>query len=164
MKLSLYAIEAEYLQLAEILKDNGGELTEELEHALSINKENLTTKATNYAFVIKDMQHESDILDAEIERLQGMKKVRDNSVERLKFAIDNAMKLYGVEEILLPNLKINFRKSTSVKITDETKLPKKFIKKTATEAVDKKSILEALKSGEKVRGAELSPNKKLQIK
>lgn len=164
MKLSLYSIEAEYLQLAEVLKDNGGELTEELEIALTINKENLTTKATNYAFVIKDMEHESTILEAEIKRLQGMKKVRDNSIARLESAIDNAMRIYQVEEILLPNLKINFRKSTSVKITDEGKLPKKFIKKTTTESVDKKAILESLKAGEKVRGAELSPNKNLQIK
>lgn len=164
MKLSLYSIEAEYLQLAEILKDNGGELTEELEQALTINKENLTTKATNYAFVIKDMQHESNILDAEIKRLQGMKKVRNNSVERLEFAIDNAMKLYGVEEILLPNLKINFRKSTSVKITDSAVLPKKFIKKKTTESVDVASISAALKAGEKVKGAELSTNQNLQIK
>lgn len=164
MKLSLYTIEAEYLQIAELLNDNGGELTEEIEAALAINKENLTTKATNYGFVIKDIEYEITILENEIARLEKMKKSRSSSIDRLKFAIDNAMKLYGVEEIKLPNLKINFRKSTSV-IVEEDKIQSKYKdRKPVTYTISKKRIGEALRAGIKVKGAYLSDNKLIQIK
>ena len=70
MKLSLYEIEKSQLEVVEQLIENCGELTAEIEELLKINAENLTTKGTNYGFIIKQMTAECGIIDAEIERLR----------------------------------------------------------------------------------------------
>jgi hypothetical protein len=164
MKLSLYQIEVEYMELAQQMIDNGGEANEELEAKLLITEQNLQTKGINYGFIIKQMDAECDIIDSEIKRLQGLKKSRTNSIERLKEGISQAMQLFGVEEIKMPTLKINFRKSESVEITDMDKIDRNFIKIVTTESADKTAIKEAIKAGNPVAGAELKQNKNLQIK
>ena len=58
MNLSLYEIEKDHLQLVEQLIENGGELTPDIEAALALNEQNLTTKGTNYGFVIKQLNGE----------------------------------------------------------------------------------------------------------
>jgi len=165
MNLSIYNIQKEYLEIAEILKDNGGEVTEELETALAINQTDLAVKAGQFAMIIKDTEHEVTALDGEIKRLTEMKKNRENSVERLKGVIKTAMVLYGIDEIKTDNIKINFRKSTSVEIEDETLIPA-FLKEEvpATYKILKKDIGDVLKAGGEVAGASLSHNRNLQIK
>ena len=97
MKKSLYNIEEEYLKIANQLED--GELSPELETALAINQSELQGKAVAYAYVIKDSEDTVSVIDAEIKRLQGLKKTEQNKVTRLKETISNAMELYGITEI-----------------------------------------------------------------
>ncbi len=112
MKKSLYNIEEEYLKIANQLED--GELSPELETALAINQSELQGKAVAYAYVIKDSEDTVSVIDAEIKRLQGLKKTEQNKVTRLKETISNAMELYGITEIKTETLKLNFRRSEGV--------------------------------------------------
>lgn len=112
MKKSLYNIEEEYLKIANQLED--GELSQELETALAINERELQGKAIAYAYVIKDSEDTVSVIDAEIKRLQGLKKTEQNKVTRLKETISNAMELYGITEIKTETLKLNFRRSEGV--------------------------------------------------
>lgn len=112
MKKSLYNIEKEYLEIANQLED--GELSPELETALAINERELQGKAIAYAYVIKDSEDTVSVIDAEIKRLQGLKKTEQNKVTRLKETISNAMELYGITEIKTETLKLNFRRSEGV--------------------------------------------------
>lgn len=164
MNKSLFQIEQEYMIIAQQLLENDGVPTEELAEALVMNEAQLQTKSTNYAFVIKQMDGECDIIDTEIKRLQGLKKSRQNASERLKSAISTAMEIYGVEEIKTPLVKLNFRKSESVEIEDQELLDKTYLVEKTTCAPDKTAIKEAIKRGETVNGAVLVTNKNLQIK
>ena len=164
MNLSLYTIQQEYLHIAEALLDNGGELTPELSEALTINQQNLETKSTNYGLVIKELESQIDIIDSEIKRLSALKASRNKTIDRLKENISTAMKIYNVEEIATPLLKINFRKSESVEVPVEAMLDKEYIVTKTTTSVDKVKIKEAIKRGETVFGAVLKENKNLQIK
>lgn len=112
MKKSLYNIEKEYLEIANQLED--GELSQELETALAINEKELQGKAIAYAYVIKESEDTVSVIDAEIKRLQGLKKTEQNKVTRLKETISNAMELYGITEIKTETLKLNFRRSEGV--------------------------------------------------
>jgi hypothetical protein len=112
MKKSLYNIEKEYLEIANQLED--GELSPELETALAINERELQGKAIAYAYVIKDSEDTVSVIDAEIKRLQGLKKTEQNKVTRLKETISNAMEFYGITEIKTETLKLNFRRSEGV--------------------------------------------------
>jgi hypothetical protein len=164
MKLSLYNIQTEYLQLAEELIENGGELTPELTEALAINQANLETKSTNYGLVIKQWNAEADIIDAEIDRLTTLKKQRLKAVERLENNISQAMQLYNVDKIETPILKISFRKSESVEINNMAQIDAKFLNEKVTVTPDKKAIKDAIKAGETVEGATLVINQNIQIK
>ena len=164
MKLTLFQIEQEYIQLAEALTDNGGELTPELSQALEINQANLETKSTNYGLVIKQMEYEIDILDSELKRLQGLKKSRENAIDRLKHNISEAMKLYGYEKIETPVLKLSFRKSETVEIDNELQIPDDYKVTKVSVTADKKLIKEAIKEGLEIPGAHLEVHQNLQIK
>ena len=162
--MNIYQLTTEYKQLESILIENEGELTPDLEQALQINQDQLQAKGISYGYVIKSIEAESDIIDAEIKRLTQLKKVRDNAAERLKTTLKQAMEMYGVLELKTPTLKISFRKSESVEIIDMDLLDEKYITKKTTEMPNKTEIKEALKRGEVIEGAELRTNNNLQIK
>ena len=159
---SLYHIERELNEINETLINSGGELSPELETKLAITQEELTKKATNYGFVIMQNQSEIDVIDSEIKRLTALKKSLDNTNEKLKEAVSFAMQTYGIFEVKTPTLKLSFRESQSVEITDENKLNAKYFSYKPT--VDKTAIKSDIKSGLVVDGAEIITKQNLQIK
>ena len=164
MKLTLYQIEQNYLQLAEELIENGGDLTPELSESLAITEEQLQNKSVAYSFVIKEMDGEIEIIENEIKRLQAMKKARENASERLKSNIKQAMQLFNIEEIKTPLVKINFRNSESVEVDDVNALPNVYKTVKVTETADKVTIKEAIKNGVDIIGCRIVKNKNLQIR
>ncbi len=164
MKQSIYQIKSEYQLLINQVIDADGELTSELETALTINKEQLQSKAVDYSYVIKQLDSDCEQIDAELKRLQQLKKVRTNLAERLKNTISDAMNLYEVEKIETPLIKLSFRNSESVEITNESQLDACFIVTKTVTSPDKKAIKDAIKGGVLVCGATISYNKNLQIR
>ena len=164
MKVALYQIEQEYLNIVQSIIDAGGEITEDQETALSISKEQLQNKGVCYGFIVKELEGNIDLIDLEIKRLNALKKPLVNSIDRLKNNLSNAMQMFEVTELKTPLLKINFRKSESVEVTDIDLLDADFVKTTITKAADKIAIKEAIKAEIPVRGAVLLTNYNLQIK
>ena len=164
MKVALYQIEQEYLNIVQSIIDAGGEITEEQETALSISKEQLQNKGVCYGFIVKELEGNIDLIDLEIKRLNALKKPLVNSIDRLKNNLSQAMQMFDVTELKTPLLKINFRKSESIEIEDIGLLDSNFIKTTITKTADKIAIKDAIKSGENVQGAVLVINQNLQIK
>lgn len=164
MKLTIYQIEQSYNQLAEELMENGGELTPSLEEALAITEEQLQNKSVAYSFVIKQMDADVDIIDAEIKRLQALKKQREKASEYLKERIKHAMETFSIEEIKTPLVKINFRKSETVEVDDVNLLPSLYKVVKVTEQADKAAIKAAIKDGVEVTGCRIETHRNLQIK
>ena len=164
MSQSIYKIQNEFqLIIAEVI-NNEGEITPELETALTINKEQLQSKAVDYCYVIKQLDYDCEQIDNEIARLNKLKKVRANLTDRLKNTVSSAMQLFEVEKIETPLIKLSFRNSESVEITNEQQLDACFIVTKTVSTPDKKAIKDAIKNGELVCGATISYNKNLQIK
>jgi len=162
--MNIYKIQNEFqLIIAEVI-NNEGEITPELETALTINKEQLQSKAVDYCYVIKQLDYDCEQIDNEIARLKKLKKKRSNLTDRLKNTVSSAMQLYDVEKIETPLIKLNFRNSESVEITNEQQLDAKFIVTKTVTSPDKKAIKDAIKSGVFVEGATISYNKNLQIR
>ena len=161
---NIYNITNEFLQLEAQLIENGGELTPELEQSLIINKDELQHKSIQSGYVIKSLSDNVDAIDNEIKRLQAMKKVNENAIDRLKDTLSSAMQLFGIPELKTPTLKINFRKSEQVIVHDVNSLPQMFKTIKVTEQPDKIKIKEAIKQGEDVIGCELVTVQNIQIK
>lgn len=143
------------MHLASILEENGGEITPEIEEQLSINRDQLQTKGVNYALVIRQLTGESDMIDTEIKRLQTMKKSKDNTIDRMKNTIKDAMILHGVEKLQGDIISLSIRKSPdAVIVEDDAKIPDEY-KVDQPKKIDKKSISNALKQGIEVPGASL---------
>jgi hypothetical protein len=162
--MNIYQIKNEYQLLINQVIEADGELTFEVMEALQINQSQLQSKAVDYSYVIKQLDFDCEQIDAELKRLQQLKKVRSNLSERLRNTISDAMNLYEVEKIETPLIKLSFRNSESVEITNEQQLDAKFIVTKTVTTPDKKAIKDAIKSGELVEGATISYNKNLQIK
>ena len=165
---SLYEISNELREVYDKL-ENGegidqetGELDQELINALQISQANLQAKGVDIGYVIKSFDDEIDLYDREIKRLTERKQALKNAQERVKNNLKRAMEEFGIVEIKGQTLKISFRKSESVEIDNIDELDEAY-KRVKVEA-DKTAIKQAIKSGEKVKGARLVENNNLQIR
>lgn len=161
-KLSLYSISEEQLRINYMLEESGGEITPEIEDALSINHENFLTKADGYVATIQKYKDLSAAAASEIKRLQDFKKTSERIVDRMKDSLLSAMQAFDIDKVEVGLHKLSTRRTASVFIDDEAHLPSRFIIVSA--APDKKLIGEALKGGEDVPGASIQTNVSLQIK
>ncbi|HAT4125204.1 TPA: siphovirus Gp157 family protein [Clostridium perfringens] len=165
--MKLYELTQNYRNLESLL-DNLGEqegLTVEMIHgALGQVEDDINTKIENTCKVIKEIEADSIGIDEEIKRLSALKKQKENTVKKLKEYVEFEMNGIGLNKVEGKLFKISFRKSKVVKVLDETKIPKEFIKVKTTESISKTDLGKALKSGEIIAGAELVENKTLQIK
>ena len=81
---TLFDITAEQRRINDALMESGGELTPELEEALLVNAENFAVKVEGYAASIRKFDALAEAADAEIKRIQAIKKTATNSAKRLK--------------------------------------------------------------------------------
>ena len=164
VKKTLFNITEEFLQIEKALIESGGEIDENTEKTLAINKQDLYKKSEGYVSIINKIDAEVNYIDNEIKRLQNLKKIRKNIIERLKASISNAMTIFGIKIIELQLNKISFRKSKSVSIScDIQDLPDncKIIK---VEPISKTEIRKMIESGTTIEGVEIIEKKSLQIK
>lgn len=160
--MNLYKLTQEASYLASLFEE--GELTTELEQALVINQNELQDKAINYVKVIKNLEADSDAIDAEIKRLKAMKEAKDGAIDRMKEAVRNAMLVSGIDKIESSLFKLSLRRSESVEVVNIDQLPEMLTTVKKTVSADKVKIKEAIKSGLTVEGAVLTENFSLQIK
>ena len=161
---NIYKIETEYRDIISVLVENGGELTPEIEQALQINQKDLYRKSESYAYAIKELDGEIDIIKSEIERLQALISKRDKSISRMKETVLKAMELYEIEKIETPMIKISVRESEAVEVINEAQIPDIYFAEKTTKTLSKTMIKEAIKSGASIDGAIIKINKSLQIK
>lgn len=160
---SLFQISNEASLLASALIE--GELSEELENALIINQTELQEKAINYGYVIKSIESDVDIIEAEIKRLQALKTSRSNAIERMKEAVLKAMDIYGIQKVESPTLKLSIRNNApSVEVLNEYQIPDSYKKTKVKTTIFKTAIKKDIESGLEVPGAVLTRKTSLQIK
>lgn len=141
-----------------------GELIGSIDFA-RINELNLerTTKIENLALFAKELMVEIDAIKAEAKTLKERAEVKANKLEDIKSYLSFILTDNGETRFETPRTALSFRKSEVVEI-DESKLPKKYMKKKIEITPDKVGIRKLLKSGVLVRGASLVEKQNLQIK
>lgn len=122
MKETLYDLTAQMRDIEDALEESGGELTPELESLWDETAESLQAKADDYNALILKFGNVSEILGAEIARLQGLKKTADNGLKRLKAHLKYAMEANGIQRLEGTYCKMSLSSSTSTEIDEETLL------------------------------------------
>jgi hypothetical protein len=193
-KQSLYHIRQDHLSLLCLVEENDGELTEDMQEQLRLTEDGFKEKAISYGFVIKKAEGESDVIAAEIRRLTALKQRADRRAELFKQLLDEGMRQFGYDKVETELLKIGYRKSSPVELSEgfadsilkyanvaitlsEEKI--KAAKEAGEEvsvtedmlsyfdldtSVSKKRIGQALKEGMVIPGASMPEKKNLQIK
>ena len=117
--------------------------------------------------VARVMEADLPAIDAEIRRLQDLKKARQARADALrKYVLDN-MLASGIERIDAPLFSISIAKNPhSVDIFDERQLPADYLTDPPPPAPkpDKKLIAQAIKDGADVHGARLTQGFRLNIR
>ena len=140
---TLFEITQDYKLMINEIEANEGEISEELDHALIINKNELESKSIAYLSVIKSSDEFINSIDAEIKRLQALKKRNSNLVSTLKERLLIAAETFGDFEFGFN--KIGIRKSKSVIVDCDTNtLPSEFKTVKVTEQPNKAEIKIAL--------------------
>lgn len=152
--------QAEILALVE-----NGELTEEqVKDHLDMLEDDIKTKVENTLFVINRLDAIEKSASDEIERISQIKKSAQTKKQNLKDWLNlNMVDGQSFEFDLFKISKVKGREVANV--TDESKLPARFIKVKESISVDKTQLLKDLKAGINVDGAEISIGKSsLRIK
>ena len=175
---TLYELTAAQAAIEDALYENGGELTPELEEQLAETREALPAKIDGYNHILARLAGMEAAADAEIKRLQALKKTAQNAQKSLKGHLLNAMQTFGIEKIEGSTCKV-FRKNNpaSVTITDEAELLNPFALWVANGGLDnfpawikveasinKTALKDMLKNGDLVAGAELTQSESVVIK
>lgn len=134
------------------------------EENLNELKEAFKDKLDGIACYIKDLNAKADAIKKEIDNLKERKEACERKADKLKDYIANALKVTDLDGIETPRNKIGFRKSTSVKVNDETLISYRYFTEKTEKKLNKKAVLEDLKKGIEVDGCELEVKRNLQIK
>lgn len=116
---SLYQLSADMSAIEDALWENGGELTPELEQALTETEQSLAVKTDGYNSLIRKFASQADVIDAEIKRLTALKKTCQNAEKRLKNHICETMGEFGIDKLEGQYCKISRAKTTSIETNDE---------------------------------------------
>ena len=120
------------------------------------------TKLENIACYIKNLEADAAAIASESKKLADRAKRKKSRAESLRKYITNSMITAGEFEVETLRVALSFRKSEAVEIPDESVISHKYC--NVTYKPDKKAIKEAIKNGQRVRGAALVENQNLQIK
>ncbi len=164
--MNLYEIALTYRDAADKLADLDLD-PQTLEDTLESLSGDLEEKATNTAFLIRNLEaNAAAIKDAEA-AMAARRKALENRAARVKDWVLANMMLAGVQKIECPYFKVSVRDNpAAVEVYEPGLIPANFMRQPdpPPPAVDKTAIKEALKAGQDVPGCKLTVGKRLEIK
>lgn len=123
--MNIFEIEKSILDTINQIEENEGEITPEIEEQLVINDTNFKNKIEGYVNVIKMLGNDVDAIDNETKRLANLKKVKNNTINKLKLIVTYAINNFGetsksgAKFVDYGTGKVSVRKSISVKEDEE---------------------------------------------
>ncbi len=121
---TLYQLTQEFLDIEDVLYESGGELTPELETALTETRESLMAKVDSYNALIQKLGSMADSASSEIARLGKLKKTAENAQKRLKERIIYHMNEFGIGKLEGNLCKMSLRSSKSLNVDESLLMAK----------------------------------------
>ena len=164
MSFKLYELTEMYKNIWDLVEDDEIDL-DTLEKALSNIEDNIEAKAENMAKLIKGIDGDINTLKEEENRLAKKRRALENKQKNIKEYLEMQLKVMEIDKVKTPLFTVALQKNPpSVNITNEDLIPDQFKKTVTTVSVVKKDLLEALKSGQVIEGAEIKQGKSLRIR
>lgn len=124
-------------------------------------------KIEGIALWVKSLEAEAEAISREVDALSNRKKVKENKAKRLREYLGDAL---GGNAFETPRVKMTFRKSYGLRVTDENLLMK-YLEQNHKDCisykaptVSKSAVTALIKMGEAVPGAVVEQKNNLQLK
>jgi phosphoribosylaminoimidazole carboxylase (NCAIR synthetase) len=164
--MTLYDLTDELLNLLELAEDPDAD-PDALQGSFESVNGLFEEKADGYAKVIRQLNAEADMVDAEIERLKAKRNSLKNNADRIKKSLQAAMIATDKRKFKTPFFTFSIKKnagSVVMDTTDLSKIPNKYLTYSSP-TVNKTPIKQAINAGENLDGvAHLESTESLTIR
>lgn len=122
---SIFNIQQDLYAIFDSIEENEGEITPELEEALTIKREEFSTKIQGYVAYIKQLELDNKGIKEEIARLKDLQKSKEKTIDSLKKIMAMAIKAFGdtnksgTKFLDYGTGKVSIRKSDSIEVDEE---------------------------------------------
>jgi len=155
-KRTLYQLTDELESIFDSISESQGEISEQDEKKLAEIQSLLSSKVDSIVQYRKMLDDKVDTVDKRIKELSEHKTVLKNKIASFESYIVNCLRKMDIKKAFGDLHYINLPKPRkAVSVYNEKALPELYIKKEVVEKIDKKLLLDKLKSGEEIFGAEL---------
>ena len=163
--MTLYELTGQYQQIEDQLASvDNAEDAQTVTQLFDGITDAIEDKLLAIARVAKNLDAEADAIKAEESRLAERRRAIENNVRRLKDYAQQNMEQSGIDRAKDALFTISLQNSPpSVRVEDEGAIPRDYYIEQAPK-LDKRSILEALKSGSDVPGVSLHQSRSLRIR
>lgn len=127
-------------------------------------KEELKSKSSDLIKYIRNLELENTVTKLEIERLEDLKKGKEKKIKSIKSYIKRILLDLDKKKVETELGNLSLRKTTSVEITDITKIPKEYLVVKEEVTPSKKLIGDSLKKNIFIDGAVLKEDYSILIK
>jgi hypothetical protein len=149
---SLVRVAVEMGEILTKLAENGGELSEVLEHAFDVTSEQLVAKADSYALFMERLDNEADLWKQKADSYAKVAKSCKALKERLNNNIKAAMQLMETDEIHGEEMRFKLSRLAPKLVIDEVSLPQTWKMQVVEVVPDKDRIKKAVELGESIPG------------
>lgn len=164
MSFKLYELTEMYQNIWDLVADEEVDL-DTLETALSQVEDNLEVKAESMAKLVKGIDGDVTALKEEENRLAKRRKALENKQTNIKQYLQNQFNVMGIDKVKTPLFTVALQNNPpSVNILDEDLIPEQYKKTVTTTSIVKKDLLNALKEGQVIEGAEIKQGRSLRIR
>lgn len=127
-------------------------------------KEELKSKSSDLIKYIRNLELENTVTKLEIERLEDLKKGKEKKIKSIKSYIKGILLDLDKKKVETELGNLSLRKTTSVEITDITKIPREYLVVKEEVTPSKKLIGDSLKKNILIDGAILKEDYSVLIK
>ncbi len=127
-------------------------------------KEELKNKSSDLIKYIRNLELENTVTKLEIERLEDLKKGKEKKIKSIKSYIKGILLDLDKKKVETELGNLSLRKTTSVEITDITKIPREYLVVKEEVTPSKKLIGNSLKKNILIDGAVLKEDYSVLIK
>ena len=167
--MRMYELTEEYRQFLSAVE--AGEIPEEaIADTLDALRGGIEEKADSIACLIKELEAESSAISEEAKRLSERATRKKKEAEKLRSYLFQQLLESGCDDVETSRVKITFRRSSAVKIDDETafiewaqKEGPEYITVKSSVTPNKDALKKAIKRGEEIPFASVEERKNMQI-
>jgi hypothetical protein len=160
---TLYELSEDYLRVLDLLDADADEALEiELDHIAG----KIAQKAEAIAGLVTHIDGMAAMRKAEAQRLRDRAAADEKHALRLRSYLQEHMQAIGTERIETARFTVSIRQNPpAIEVLEEALVPNEFIRTVTTTSVDKRAILEGLKTdGVVPPGVEVVRRKRLDIR